>query len=274
VTEPDPDDAEVEGIAHAGADLAGALAGGAVGTIGGPAGVFAGAAVGVFVQRGARAIVGRFHARQRVRAGAALDLIALDARDRRSRGQSARSDGFFDERGELRSDAEELLEAVLSQAANAWEERKVALLARLYSSIVHDASVAAAEARFLVTAAGELTYRQFVILGLFANYPTYVAELIAAEGHAEAGMSTAEEGLLAELDDLWDRRLVGAFLEGAVHSAFAVMGTLKAGRAVPRSNLRLTGLGATLARLTGANNLPDDEFRQIVADLDRPHPSN
>jgi hypothetical protein len=37
--------------------------------------------------------------------------------------------------------------------------------------------------------------------------------------------------------------------------------------------LRLTGLGATLAQLVDVVNLPGDEQRQVVADLDRQEPA-
>jgi len=257
--ETDREAAEVILVAETGSDLAGALAGTAVGLIGGPAGAFAGAAVGVFVSRAARRVVGRFHARERVRAGAALDLIAIDAQDRKARGETRRDDGFFEPRGELRPDGEELLEAVLMQAANAWEERKVALLARLYSSVAHDASVVPADANFLVSMAGDLTYRQFVALGALSRIGDYTTHLMRAEALREERQTAPEHAVVLELDDLGDRRLVGMEEDGRVYETGSDLGVLGAISIQPWTKVRLTAAGALLARLTGAGELPAEE---------------
>jgi hypothetical protein len=147
------------------------------------------------------------------------------------------------------------------------------LLARLYSSIAHDPSISPAEAHFMVRTAGDLTYRQFVILSVFTDVAEHEQELLLADAHAEEGTTHAEESLLAELDDLWDRRLLGVLLDGTVRSAYEVIGSATLARNAARSNLRLTGLGATLSQLVEVVNLPSDEQRQVVADLDREKPA-
>lgn len=110
--------------------------------IGGPLGALG----GVAVQRAARAVVVRLSRREEERAGAALVLIERDVDDREKRGERLRDDDFFDERDGMRPDAEELLEGVLCHAAQTYEERKVPLLARLYSGVAHDSAIPAAEA--------------------------------------------------------------------------------------------------------------------------------
>ena len=67
----------------------------------------------------------------------------------------------------------------MRQAAETYEERKVPLLARLYSAVAHDATVSPELAIYLVRIAGDLTYRQFVALGLYANYEEHKEALWA-----------------------------------------------------------------------------------------------
>ncbi len=263
------DDKGVLDLCAAGTDLAAALVGGAVGLIGGPPGVVAGAAASVGLTHGARAVVDRFRARQKVRVGAALLVIANDADQRAREGQALRDDGFFNGRDGLRSDGEDLLEAVLAQAANAYDERKVALLARFYSATSHDATVPAETAKYLVPMAGELTYRQYVALGVFSNYRTHESALVRAEGHQETGSIAPEPGLLAELDDLGDRRLLGVTVKGRVRVMNEVIDSSTVLRATKWSTIRPTGMGALLARLSGADQLPVHQREEWIAALDR-----
>ncbi len=101
-----------------------------MGLVGGPVGAIGGAALGVAVQHTAGALMGRLNRREEARVGAALLLMDEDTRPREARGERPRQDGFFDDPGALRPDAEDLLEAVLRGAAGPYEERKLPLLAR------------------------------------------------------------------------------------------------------------------------------------------------
>ncbi len=144
-------------LQSAGTDLAGALVGGGTGLILGPVGVLAGAVLGVAVQHTAKVLVGRLNRREEERVGAALLIMGADARTREQRGERPRQDGFFDARGALRPEAEDLLEATLRQAAETYEEQKLPLLARLYSAVAHDPAIPASDALYTVRVAGELT---------------------------------------------------------------------------------------------------------------------
>ena len=164
-------DAQDEGRARSlisfGADLAGALGGAAATAFVGP---FAGGAIGVAISRSVAAI-GGLAVREEARVGAALGLIELDAERRKADGEEPRRDGFFDDRGTLRPDAVDLLEGVLREAADAYEERKVPLFARLFSETAHRSSVSGAEALYYVRLTSALTYRQLVILSAYAAAP-------------------------------------------------------------------------------------------------------
>jgi hypothetical protein len=199
---------DVFDAAEMGTELAGALAGGALGLIGGPAGALGGAALGVAVQRGARAALGRLRDRERERAGATLLLIAADAQQRRERHQRPRDDGYFDARDGLRPDAEELLEGVLRQAAETWEERKLPYLAHLYGSVAHDSSILPETAKFLLRIADGLTYRQ--MLGLAARYDHVRYNGFVMQALEEASTrKPADLGITAEENALVDQGLLG-----------------------------------------------------------------
>jgi hypothetical protein len=194
---PDADDGEerVKRFIDGGADLAGAVGGVGATAVGGP---LVGAAVGVAIRQVVMAVGGLFSRREEERIGAALLTIEEDTKAYQQRGERPRDDGFFDERGDLRPEAEELLEGVLRQAAASHEERKVPLLAHLFSSVAHDESVGSADAVYLLRLASELTYRQFVILSAFAS------------GDAPRRPVRYDP----ELDDLGERLLLGLPAQG------------------------------------------------------------
>jgi hypothetical protein len=244
-----------EELLDAGADLAGALVGGAVGTLGGPLGVVGGAALGVAAERAARAVMGRLSAREEARAGAALGIVAGDVKAREGRGQKPRDDGFFDHRGALRPEAEELLEGVLRHAAATYEERKLPLISSIYTAVAYDSGVVTADALYLLPLADQLTYRQFVALAVFANFEEHTADFDDAQVARDEGDARPEPSLALELDDLGDRKLIGALIDDRVIEVGSAMGTLGAVSAQRYEKLRLTRAGETLAQLSGASQI-------------------
>lgn len=266
-----PDDTSPgDHLTAVGADLAEAPAGSALGLIGGPVGAFGGAALGITVQRAARSIVGRLTDREEARAGAALVIIDDDTRAREQEGDRLRDDDFFDADGDLRSDAEELLEGVLRHAAASFEERKVPLLAHLYAAVAHDESVSVGDAQFLLRAASEMTFRQFVALtALTYGEDAYRTLLDEASVRIHEDYSRSDPALLAELDDLGRRSLVGVLgQDGNV----ADPTTLWGGSPLSTMNLRRirpTPSGARLCELTDAVDVVSEaDVRQWLAGLD------
>jgi hypothetical protein len=254
-------------LSDTGTELAGALVGGAVGTLGGPVGVAAGAVAGVAVQRVARVVAARLSGREAQRAGAALVLISADARRRADRGDVPRNDGFFDGHGGLRSDAEELLEGVLRQAASSYEERKVPLLARLYSETAHGGRARSDDALFALRVAADLTYRQFVLLGVLAHHGRFAGAFARADALRQEGAFEPSPALLHALDDLGDQRLFGILQGNRV--ADLTEGFLGPGRpsSYAWASLRLTATGETMVRLTGAGEIEEGELSATVAAL-------
>lgn len=155
-------------LIETGSDLTGALAGAALGMVGGPVGAIGGAALGVVVQRAVAAIGECLSKREQERVGTTITLILQEDAERAGRNEQLRDDGFFDKRDDLRSDGDEVLEALLRQAAATYEERKLPSLAHLYTRIAYDNGITGATGIFLLRIADQLTYRQLTILALAA----------------------------------------------------------------------------------------------------------
>jgi hypothetical protein len=103
--------------------------------VGGPAGSIGGAVAGVAITKTIRRVGVEVYdrlliPRQQERVGTVLAVALDDAQAHAEGGQEIRDDGFFDSVEGRRSDAEELLEGVLLQAANAYQERKLRHLGR------------------------------------------------------------------------------------------------------------------------------------------------
>jgi hypothetical protein len=267
---PATDDDALFNVVEAGSDLASSLGGAGAGLLlGGPPGAMVGAALGPTIKHTVLIVYDRLRGRQLARAGATIELLAEDAQRRQGDGEHPRDDGFFDARDGLRADADELLEGVLLQAANAHEERKVPLLGRLYSAVAHDMSVTTATASYLVRIAGELTYRQFVALSVFAHHEAHSDDLIDALVNRVEGTFVADPALLLELDDLGDRRLVGVDVKGRVRAVGEVIDTSGplSGAEPGYGRLRLTDAGRLLVRLTRADEISPQQRAEWVDQL-------
>ncbi len=257
-------------LVEAGTELAGALSGGAVGTIGGPLGIVAGAATGVLVQRAARAVVRRLSHRERERVGAALIFIDEDSARREERGERVRNDGFFDDRGRVRPEAEDLLEAVLRQAAVTCQERKLPFLARLYSAVKYGAAVGGDDALYLLGLAGALTFREFQALAVYAHRVEHEQELLEAWFERKAGQVDPIPSVLLELDDLYERRLLGVSSGGQIVEGGLTWDSIGPGSSHEFSTLRLARAGEQLVRLAGLDEIGEDDRRAWLALLEGP----
>lgn len=252
-------------LTEGGIELAGALAGSGLGLIGGPAGALGGAALGVALTRGLKVAVSRLVThREEERMDAAVVLIAEDAKHRAEDGEQIRDDGFFDERGHLRPDAEELLEGVLRHAAQAYEESKVLVLARFYSGLAHDESVDAPQAHLLLRQIAALTHRQIVALSVFAQRSRYADSLLQTHAmHTETGGHPGGDPTIqVELSVLAADQLLGA--ENSSGQVVPVGAIIDGAGNIPANvgygRLALLSGGETIARLAQlAETVTDDE---------------
>jgi hypothetical protein len=262
---------------ESGARLAGALAGGAVGLIGGPGGALGGAAVGwaagETLPRVCREVISRVGERAATRTAAAVLLIEADTRQRSVHGERPRDDGFFETPdGERRSDAEELLEAVLRQAADAYEEQKLPYLSRIFTAVAHDPGVPTADAQYLAGLAGRLTYRQLVALSVFSHHGEHEDALISATVNQTEGTVSQDPGLRLELVDLIDEQILGVGDDYRVAAVGDPLVGLLPRERIGFGQLRLLPAGENLVQLMGLGDIDESErrdwLRQLGAALD------
>lgn len=105
------------------------------------------------------------HARERIR-------YNLDA------GYLFRNDDFFSEDETGRSDADEILEAVLLKAKNETEEKKAKHLGNIFANVAFRGDVPKTLANFCIRTAEGLSYQQFCFLALVANEGVLDAEAL------------------------------------------------------------------------------------------------
>ena len=164
----------IQKLIGAGAEIAGAAIGGALGFLAaGPAGAAAGSAAGALASSVLKHVGDEvservLSPRERVRIGGVLALVAAEVKARIDSGQATRSDGFFTPGSNGRSDADEVAEAVLLRSQREAEEEKLPYVAHLLASIAFDPGISAAMAHQLIKASEQLTYRQLCLLRLSA----------------------------------------------------------------------------------------------------------
>jgi hypothetical protein len=257
---------------ESGGQVVGQAAGAALTIVAGPVlGTGAGAALGEVFSRVGLEVHDRLLARrQGARAAGALDVALVRVEERLNAGDVPRDDGFFEPGPDRRADAEEVLEGTLLTAANAYEERKVPHIGRLYGNLGFDPTVSAAHANYLLRLADRLTYHQLAILAFFVD---------AQSGESQTAMMrlTAEQSetghrptpaLMAEMNDLGDARLIGLRQnDGTVVEAQETWGGGGAGRLTDLASLAPTPVGQTVYRLMELDTVPRSELDDVLAEL-------
>jgi hypothetical protein len=254
-----------------GEELASALAGGALGSIGGPAGILAGALGGVTVRHTLQAVGEEVDSRalaprEAERIGAVLNLAAREIELRRESGLTVRDDGFFDADDPDDAPAAELLEGTLLRAGESYEKRKLPYLAKLFANVAFRPDVPASLAHYLLTALDRLTYTQLCLLALFAREDRR-DELRGLQrrqtewrGEPPAAPSVA---LMAELDQLGNESLLGFVQQGGWVAHFAAV--LEGGRFAPSfGKVRPMPAGEALYELAGLADVSDTELDALV----------
>jgi hypothetical protein len=73
--------------------------------------------------------------REQVRVGGVLAIAAAEINERIKNGERVRSDNFFEEKSQGRSDAEEVAESVLLKSQREPEEKKIPYIGHLLSNV-------------------------------------------------------------------------------------------------------------------------------------------
>lgn len=162
----------LETLVEHGSEIVGGAGGAGVGLLlGGPPGAVVGGATGPILvatlRRAGSELAKRFLGpREQIRAGAALLWAATKAQENLDTGAGPRTDGFFAERPDGRSAADELVEGVLLVAQRSYEERKVRFLGYLMANLGFADDIDPAHANYLLRIGERLSYRQLCYLSL------------------------------------------------------------------------------------------------------------
>lgn len=244
-----------------GGDIAGGAVGGAITfLIGGSAGAILGGAGGVAAaaalkhigQEASERLLGP---REKVRIGGVLAIAAEEIRQRVEKGESVRTDGFFESHNEGRPDAEEVAESILLKSQREAEEKKIPYMGQLFAAVAFDSQISAQMAHQIIKIAEQLTYRQLCILKLAEVKQDFN---LKNDDYRGAGGSFTKElyQVLYECLDLYHRGLV--HFGGEV--AFGPTDVNPGG-------ITIQGLGVDIYNLMKLWTIPDIDITPIAIQL-------
>lgn len=255
-------------LIESGSELSGAMAGAAIGLIGGPPGALAGAAAGVALTHTFRWVGSELRQRvlgprEEVRVGGAYAIALARIDERIHEGEPLRP-GFAEEQSKRRSVAEELLEGTLLMAARSYEERKIPLLGRMYASLAMTWDITTGYAHFLLRLADRLTYRQLVMLAIVGSEAR--ERLALLDKLVEGRISGSVFGVTQELDELDAVGCLGVEGGKVGVGSLAEMTEFGTFSGVPLSDLALRPNGHMLFKLMELQHVPDSDRDEVLAE--------
>ncbi|WP_346057253.1 hypothetical protein [Leucobacter alluvii] len=264
MSEKDGNDSALQNMIISGSGALGIATGAAVGTlVAGPAGTLIGAATGALLQDGMKSVAGdiasRFTAEtERERMGAVYILAQSQVVQRLNDGKKPRSASFFRPRERkkgkiLRAEAEELLEGTFLAAQNAFEERKIELLANFYTNVVFRDDLDSSHAAYILSLLESLTYRQLISVVVIGN-GTLMNAIRTRDFRGGGGLEPLQVGVLFELYQLVKLDLV------TDADASYILGVAD----INPSRLRLQGTGTELFKLMAPLALDFDDYGYFV----------
>lgn len=245
VTDVSDDDRSAVELIEAGTSLTGALAGAAIGMLGGAEAALGGAAAGATLSTALKHVAGQIRQRvlargEEARIGATLAFTIVAVSDRLAAGEHIRPDWFADASDNDRTAAEEVGEGVLLAARDEFQQKKLKLYGELLASIAFERDISRAHANYLLRQLEELTYRQICLLTLACR------RKLAKPSYNGVSLEDARS---AEVDDLMRRNLLR--LDEAV-----------AGK--PAEHVTAWSNGALLCRLLRLDSIADEELSTVV----------
>ena len=243
------------------AEITGAIAGGAVGLLGGPAGVIAGGAAGVIVSKSLLEIVDRQisnREEKRVGAVAAYTLIQIDQRLQNN--ESLRDDDFFSEE-HGRKKASELLEGILIKSKSQYQEKKIRFISNIYTNTAFRKDISPEDANQILNAAETMTYRKMCILAFChvseeEKNNKNVRDLDYRNNYSP-GSDLDLEFLLQDFMDLCSIGVVARSDDTALLDASDVHPKI----------MELSGIGKLYYQLLGLHELDIDDLEEIFKKL-------
>lgn len=233
-----------------GAEITGAVTGGAIGfVVAGPVGALGGAVAGPFLTKGLE-IVGDFALRElshreKVKAGAGVAFAYAKIAQYLEAGRSPRNDEFFEKDISGRSASDEILEGILFKCRNEHEEKKLRFIGNIYANTAFMPEVSLAGANWLIQKAEELTYRQLCMISLIEQKVNKGASWGPNDGDPAFHMEYQQIDSMLERDH--SRDSVRSFNETG--EGLWVIG--------------LSGIGRFCYDIMGLKEIPEDDLRQL-----------
>lgn len=171
---PEPDQKGVVELLGAGSEVAGGVAGAAIGVMAaGPVGGLIGGGVGPIVAYALKKLGNEIHRRllsprEQQRIGGVIAYAVQRIKEKLDAGEQVRSDGFFASDANSRAPAEEIYEGIILAAQREHEEKKLPFMGNLMANLAFHPEIDRGYANFLVRLAENLSYRQLCLLFVFA----------------------------------------------------------------------------------------------------------
>ncbi|MBB4119896.1 hypothetical protein GGR32_002207 [Mesonia hippocampi] len=243
-----------------GADIAGGVAGGAIGLIGGPAGAILGGGLGVALTSGIKEIISRKLAeRENARTAASAAFMFTGIQNNLDLGVQIRQDSFFDNTNG-RSSAEELFEGVLLKCKDQYQEKKIKYISKIFEKATFDTGISSETANQILSMAESFTYRKYCVISFFAQkdvlYNTNELMKEVYSWYPNAQFSFELEILKQDIFDLVNL--------GIIDQNNLMMVTRN--EVIPE-NFKLTQIGHALYDLMDLNEIPQEDLNPIFEEL-------
>ena len=209
------------------------------------------AAIGILKNIGKDFTERQLSPQEDIRVGKVLAIAALEIHQRLENGENLRDDGFFDEKPNGRSDAEEVAEAIMLKCQREPQEKKIPYMGYLKASIAFNPDISADMGHQIIKEADQLTYRQLCILKLCVVKGRFG---LRNENYRDHGKFSKElYSVLYECMDLCQKEYI-ILREGH---------TLGLTDIVPQS-MTVQGIGGDLFNLMKLSSIPDDDLIPIA----------
>ena len=238
-----------------GSEIAGGAVGGAIGLIGGPAGAVLGGALGAGFVVGIKEFIHRsLSNRQQMRVAASTAYMLTGVKSKLDSGYKIRSDDFF-KQGDGRSSAEELFEGILLKCKDAYEEKKIAYISKIFEEAIFEESMNAQMLNQILTAAENFTYRKLCIISFFGRKSDFNCSNLMKEPYGYYDQAVFSKSLELLLQDTYDLVNMGIVDQSnnAIFNRYDIM----------PGQFSLTPLGQVYFDLMGLKDIPMAELEQI-----------
>ena len=251
---------KVKKFLETGADIAGGVAGGAIGLIGGPTGAILGGGLGVVLTHGIKEIIKKqLSERESSRTAAAVAYIFTGIQEKLDSGIQIRQDSFFDNING-RSSGEELFEGVLIKCKDQYQEKKIRFISKIFEKATFDSGISSEIANKILSMAESFTYRKLCIISFFAQKDIlFNTEELMKEVYSwyENAIFSFELEILKQ--DIFD--LVNL---GIIDQNNLIMVTRN--EVIPK-DFKLTRIGQVLYDIMDLNKIPISDLNTIFEEL-------